>query len=741
METITSLLNVNGLSLSGLELLIRITLLLSVASLAAVLLRYQSAALRRLIWVGAFSLILLIPLLSVALPKIPLLATEQDTTAAIANEIVGINNEAKPLNKLEEINNSTGVNHEAKTNVEVLDVPADNSSTITPGIIENSGQDSLAINLELSLFLLWAMGFVFFSLRLLRHTLMARALFRRSQALNMDDPLYLFTQNISRENRISLYSSDELSTPIALGIIRPSVVLPADYISWSRSKQESAILHELGHINNADSFTRILAYISCTIYWFHPLAWYGFRKLKEEQEKSADNFVLDKGVAASTYAQDLLDIVKTIQSKQLNSGVMTAMGSYSFFPQRMRSILSTSQSRRGLSRGQTTITLLALIAIATVLAIFSARPDAQQTNSEDRSEIQQTINALENELELVRSETKSQTQTPEGKQEKIVDLETEIKTLKENLPTTPEIEEFTAINKAWSQAFAAGDLDKLMEFYAEDAVAVTPDKTYRGKNEIRRYFGDMAGSGVNITMDINSVDVKDNQATEIGTYHVTINEGIDLTLSGDYQAQWRKQNGRWLITEDESHMPDLSPIGDYVAGFIGEFVDNFDFDFDFDFDRDRGNIDFSKGQKNYDQNRGRYSEIWANAKDELAKASKEIEREMKFAKNQYSSNRRNREDTALNAAASNGHKDVVKMLLEGNIDVDKTGANGNTPLYSAAENGHKAIVKMLLDEGADPNVSNASGLTPLYSASKNGHSDIVKLLIKGGANIDSASNN
>lgn len=760
METITSLLDLNELSFSGVELLIRVTLLLSIAATAAILLRKQTPALRRLIWVGAFSLILLIPFLSFALPKISLsqsaISTIEQTNTGRAM-VAGLSTstvEKEKESKLSQLssNNQSQIAQSPTTALaaSVEEIPP---LGVSPALNNNPGDDSIVyqglnINIGLYLFLLWLIGSSIFLLRLLRQTLLANALLRRSSPLQPNDALSLFSSKIANNKRLRLYCSDELSTPIALGIFNPSIILPAEYQEWSLPKQESAILHELGHIEHHDSLTRILAYLTCTIYWFHPLVWYGFRKLKEEQEKSADNFVLNKGVTASCYAQNLLDIVKTIQEKQPNSGVITAMGSYSFFPQRMRSILSASQSRRSLSRGQTTVTLLVLISIAVALAVFSARPDAQ---SEERAEVQQTINALEKELVGLKEETDDSDQASKNENKKVVELNSEIESLKERLPTSPEIEEFQALNDDWSNAFAAGDIDRLMEFYSDDAVSITPDKTYRGKKEIRRYFRDTTSSGVGITMDVISVDINGSQASEKGNYHLAISDQLDLTLSGEYQAHWQKQDGRWRITEDESYMPDLSPIGSHVSGFVSDFIDGFDFDFNFDFDNDNNNknswrsYDWKNKEWKEQEGERKYGDWgnrdWSKLEERFSKLSKDINREVAQEMKSFGQRYSRTEDTPLNAAATNGHKDVVKMLLESDIDVDKAGAMGNTPLYSAAENGHKTIVKMLLEEGANPNIKNSQGVSPLYSASKNGHSDIVKMLMKSGAKIDNARNN
>lgn len=62
--------------------------------------------------------------------------------------------------------------------------------------------------------------------------------------------------------------------------------------------------------------------------------------------------------------------------------------------------------------------------------------------------------------------------------------------------------------------------------------------------------------------------------------------------------------------------------------------------------------------------------------------------------------------TALHYAATNGHDDVVKYLLDHAAYIDAESPNATTPMMMAAMNGHITTVKLLLDEGADMNLRN-----------------------------------
>ena len=91
--------------------------------------------------------------------------------------------------------------------------------------------------------------------------------------------------------------------------------------------------------------------------------------------------------------------------------------------------------------------------------------------------------------------------------------------------------------------------------------------------------------------------------------------------------------------------------------------------------------------------------------------------------------------TPLIFAASNGHTDCVRLLLEANAKVNGTDAWGSTALFKASSYNHKACVETLLDSGADPNQPNKWGALPLQYAAHQGYTDVVKLLVDHGADV------
>lgn len=93
----------------------------------------------------------------------------------------------------------------------------------------------------------------------------------------------------------------------------------------------------------------------------------------------------------------------------------------------------------------------------------------------------------------------------------------------------------------------------------------------------------------------------------------------------------------------------------------------------------------------------------------------------------------------LYKACQKGHVRVVKTLVKYGADIQACGKDGSTPLYIAAQEGHTDIVEFLLRRKASVDVRWSSGYTPLYISAQKGHKAIVTLLIEHGADIEAAS--
>jgi ankyrin repeat protein len=98
-------------------------------------------------------------------------------------------------------------------------------------------------------------------------------------------------------------------------------------------------------------------------------------------------------------------------------------------------------------------------------------------------------------------------------------------------------------------------------------------------------------------------------------------------------------------------------------------------------------------------------------------------------------------ETALHAAASNGHAEVLALLLQqpdAMTFLDRPDAVGWTALALAVMNKYPACVRTLLEAGAnvDARCERHNAYTPLEEAIFNGDAVLVEMLLRAGANPD-----
>ncbi|HEX7705193.1 MAG TPA: M56 family metallopeptidase [Thermoanaerobaculia bacterium] len=170
---------------------------------------------------------------------------------------------------------------------------------------------------------------------------------------------------------IDLILSEQSTSPVTCGVLRPAILLPADAQDWEPGDLQRALIHEVEHIRRGDWGVQLLSRLVCAFYWFHPLAWVAARRLSLEAERSCDDAVLRVAPIADRYAEQLVVLARRMSVPGENAAL--AMARRSLLGSRIHSILDGRQPRDPLNvmraAAGAAATLVLLLVVAPLQAV------------------------------------------------------------------------------------------------------------------------------------------------------------------------------------------------------------------------------------------------------------------------------------------------------------------------------------------------------------------------------------
>jgi hypothetical protein len=373
------------------------------AACVAVMLKRDSAAMRHLVWLVAIVAMLVIPVLSVLLPRwqvLPAWAAISQSSPAIEVPTRTVEfprpfeapTAESPKQFVPSEFNSQSKAIDTSFNSEALSQPRLDATQNDVGIDRAPSDPSWSWMTVLPF--LWSIGFGALILRLMAARWM---LSRNEQRATVIDVLGCpndFRKPIQHEcdlaiatafesayrqlgirQRVHLLIDSDRTIPVVWGIYWFRLMLPDSARQWSSDQLRSVLLHELAHIKRRDTLVQLLTQIACALHWFNPLVWFAAWRLHVERERACDDLVLAQGVRASAYAEHLLNVATKLSVARWTSACGLAMASHSPLESRLRAILSDRLNRRKVSTAIGMIGLLLGAAIAIPIAMLRAADD------------------------------------------------------------------------------------------------------------------------------------------------------------------------------------------------------------------------------------------------------------------------------------------------------------------------------------------------------------------------------
>lgn len=178
--------------------------------------------------------------------------------------------------------------------VEVLEVSAPATASVTlPAAASRVDSAAPATDLRGPLIALWLLGSLLCGLRFWR---LQRAFQRRIGQLEA------LPSGAYRAQHADV-------GPAVLGLLRPRIIVPADFdCRFDLEQQQLILAHERSHLRRGDVIAQSIAIALRCLYWFNPLLHFAAPRLRQDQELASDDEVLRRFPSARRrYADTLLD--------------------------------------------------------------------------------------------------------------------------------------------------------------------------------------------------------------------------------------------------------------------------------------------------------------------------------------------------------------------------------------------------------------------------------------------------
>ncbi|MBP6823770.1 MAG: M56 family metallopeptidase, partial [Acidobacteria bacterium] len=311
-------------------------LLLGAVWLGLKICRAKSPALRHHVWLAALVAVALLPLLAAVAERLPLPQTQNRAIQFVA-----------------------AIPQPAMT----IELPPTAGAAVLVATV--SAEPSKLPIFWAAIFWLWSAGVLFLLIRLWRQQMAIRRLRVEAEPISADE---LGCEDSAVELRLS----EQINSPVLVGVIRPMILLPADIADWTNADERQAMIeHELAHVARRDPMTNLFQNLIGAVFFFHPLVRLACRQLQVEREMACDDQVINSGVKSQLYVESILKAAE----RSLLSNAPVGVHQLAFFSnrktleRRIEMILNPDRIRVVTRQWRYLILPVALIAATSLLLV------------------------------------------------------------------------------------------------------------------------------------------------------------------------------------------------------------------------------------------------------------------------------------------------------------------------------------------------------------------------------------
>jgi beta-lactamase regulating signal transducer with metallopeptidase domain len=111
---------------------------------------------------------------------------------------------------------------------------------------------------------------------------------------------------------MTILQSDRITTPVAVGVVKPRIILPKSMNMSDEQLLNHVLTHEYYHIKRCDVLWKLLCVFALCVHWFNPMVWVMFALVNRDLELTCDEMVIRRfGAETKTaYAYSLIGMAE-----------------------------------------------------------------------------------------------------------------------------------------------------------------------------------------------------------------------------------------------------------------------------------------------------------------------------------------------------------------------------------------------------------------------------------------------
>ena len=233
------------------------------------------------------------------------------------------------------------------------------------------------------LMMLWLCGVLICGMLFLHRLWKEYGILRQSLPLGMKE-----VPGNRHSLQIPLFYSDQITSPVAFGILHYSIVLPKKMRDGDLSGQDYILLHECMHIRHRDNLRKMLAFLCVCVHWFSPFVWIWLFTFYRDLELACDEAILSY-LGSETRESYALTLIAFMEQNQ-NRSIMNSGFGQTAVKERIVSIMNYKK------KGLLSVTLSAALLCSSLTVFAANKPADTKAKTQDTGNTQTTTEAAVN---------------------------------------------------------------------------------------------------------------------------------------------------------------------------------------------------------------------------------------------------------------------------------------------------------------------------------------------------------